>query len=261
MSFNNLSDFSTYYSSFLNVLQYSGTPSTPSVTTYYRWYQLSIPNRSGSQICGDGTSPLDYRFHYSSVLTTGFTSGNYTITITMPTITNGMPPYNSCDDNCQFYHDDVINTINNSSTGTTNVTAFTSNTGSRYLDPFGVVYIYYQNAATSNTGATTQGFFIVNDWFNTTMPFSGNTSPYTQIPSLSASTCYSYLSSGINQGNGSRWMNIYHYQAILTDPMNVKSFQILAKPIINGVLSATFSDTVATVVNGSLTYSNPLYTF
>jgi hypothetical protein len=179
----------------------------------------------------------------------------------MPTITNGMPPYNSCDDNCQFYHDDVINTINNSSTGTTNVTAFTSNTGSRYLDPFGVVYIYYQNAATSNTGATTQGFFIVNDWFNTTMPFSGNTSPYTQIPSLSASTCYSYLSSGINQGNGSRWMNIYHYQAILTDPMNVKSFQILAKPIINGVLSATFSDTVATVVNGSLTYSNPLYTF
>lgn len=262
ISFNNLSDFSTYYSSYLSILPYSGTPTTPSVTTYYRWYELQIPLRSGSQICGDGTLTQSYQFHYSSVLTTGFTSGNYTITITMPTITNGMPPYNSCDESCQNEHNSMITTINNSSTGSTNVTAFTSNTGSRYLDPFALSYIYYQNAPQSVTASTNYGFFIVNDWVNTTIPFSGNTLPYTPITSLSASTCYSYLSSGVDFGNGARGMYLYNYQVILTDPGNVKSYQILANPIINGVSSGAYSDTVATVINGVLQLpTNPLYTY
>lgn len=261
MSFNNLSDFSAYYSSFLSILPYSGTPSTPSLTTYYRWYELSIPERSGSQVCGDGTNILRYQFHYSSVLTTGFTSGNYTITITMPTITNGMPPYNLCDTSCQSYHDGAINDINNSSTGTTNVTAFTSNTGSRYLDPFGRVFIYYQNAPIVASAATAYGYFMYSDWLNTTMPFSGNTLPYTPIPTLSASTCNNYTSAGTNVSWGARQMFMYYYDIKLTDPLNVESYQILARPIINGVYSLTY-DTVATVINGVLQLpTNPLYTY
>jgi hypothetical protein len=262
ISFNNLSDFSAYYSSYLSILQYSGTPSTPSLTTYYRWYELQIPIRNGSEICGDNTLTQRYQFHYSSVLTTGFTSGNYTITITMPTITNGMPPYDPCDINCQVNHNQMITTINGSSTGSTNIiTSMTSNTGSRYLDPFGSVYYYIENPPTIVSADTINGFFDINDWLNITMPFSGNTSPFTPIPSLSASTCNNYLSAGNPQGIGTRRMYMYSYQVILTDPGNIKSYQILAKPIINGVQSSTFSDTVATVVNGSLTYANPLYTF
>ena len=263
MSFSNLNDFSAYYSSYLSVLPYSGTPTTPSLTTYYRWYELQIPNRNGNEICGDSTTTSSYQFHYSSVLTTGFTSGNYTITITMPTITNGMPPYNSCDEGCQSQHDYIITTINNSSTGSTNViNSMVSNTGARYLDPFPLAYIYYQNVPQSSTATTNYGFFIVNDWLNTTIPFSGNTLPYTPIPSLSASTCYSYLSSGSNFGSGARGMYLYNYRVILTDPGNIKSYQILANPIINGVPSGTYSDTVATVINGVLQLpTNPAYTF
>jgi len=172
-----------------------------------------------------------------------------------------MPPYNSCDENCQSYHNGMITTINNSSTGSTNVTAFTSNTGARYLDPFALSYIYYQNAPQSSSASTSYGFFIVNDWLNTTIPFSGNTLPYTPITSLSASTCYSYLSSGVDNGNGARLMYLYYYEIRLTDPLNVESYQILARPIINGVYSLTY-DTVATVINGVLQLpTNPLYTF
>jgi hypothetical protein len=47
----------------------------------------------------------------------------------------------------------------------------------------------------------------------------------------------------------------------LTDQNNFKSFRILATPIVNGAPSGIFSDIVATVVNGSLTYANPSYTF
>ena len=48
----------------------------------------------------------------------------------------------------------------------------------------------------------------------------------------------------------------------LTDPNNVKSFRILAAPIVNGVPSNIFSDVVATVINGVLQLpTNPLYTF
>lgn len=263
MSFSDFNDFSAYYSSYLSVLPYSGTPTSPSLIDYYRFYELRIPDRSGAEVCGDNTPTLFYSFHYSSVLTTGFTSGNYTITITMPTITNGIPPYDACYENCQAFHNEKITVINNSSTGSTNVIlSMISNTGAKYLDPFGAVSIYYQNPVEAYTAITSQGFFIVNDWLNTTMPFSGNTSPYTQISSLSASTCNSNLSTGFYNGNGARFMYIYQYQVILTDPMNIKSFQILAKPIINGVASSTFSDIAATVINGVLQLpTNPLYTY
>jgi hypothetical protein len=54
---------------------------------------------------------------------------------------------------------------------------------------------------------------------------------------------------------------MYYYDIKLTDPLNVESYQILARPIINGVYSLTY-DTVATVINGVLQLpTNPLYTY
>ena len=261
-SFSNLSDFSAYYSSYQGILQYSGTPSNPSLPDYYRYYELHIPIRYDTELCGDGTLQGIYQFHYSSVLTTGFTSGNYTITITMPTITNGLPPYDPCDVNCNFYSNYIIDIINSSSTGSTNIiTSMTSNTGSRYIDPFGDVRGFRKNLPTSFTASTMVGYLIINDWNNTTIPFSGNTSPFTPIPSLSAITCNNYLSAGTTYSDGARLMYMYYYQIRLTDPMNVKSYQIVASPITNGVPSGVYSDLVATVVNGSLTYANTAYTF
>jgi len=262
MTFSSLSDLTAYKTSYDALLQYSGTPSNPSNPDYYRYLMFNIPNRSGLQLCGDGdTSPLNYIIHFSSVVTTGGTSGNYTLNITMPTISNGLPPYNICDINCQLYVDSYVLDINNQSTGTTNVTAFTSNTGSRYNTPFYNVNRFIQNPVVSISAYTFNGFYRFNHYYNSTVPFSGSSSPYTQIPSLSALTCYNFTSKGFNYGQFSQ-INVYDYKVELTDPNNVKSFRFLASPIINGVTSGAYSDVVATVINGVLQLpTNPLYTF
>ena len=261
MTFSSLSDLTAYKTSYDSMLQYSGTPSNPTNPNYYRYVRLNIPNNSGSQICGDGTTPLFYYLHYSSIVTTGGTAGNYTFTITMPTISNSLPPYNVCDINCQSSVDAIVSTINNSSTGVTNVTTFTSNTGSKYNLPFYDVMRFVQNPVESLSGYTSEGFYRFNNDYNLTIPFSGNTLPYTQIPSLSALTCNNFTSKGTNYGNFTQ-INIYNYRVELTDSNNVKSFQIKANPIVNGVITPTnFPDIAVTVVNGVTTYTNPLYTF
>jgi hypothetical protein len=261
MEFSSLNDLINYKSSYDMLLPFSGTPSNPTNPDYYRWFGLDIPkNASSSTNCGDGTTKLTYFFHYSSIVTTGTTGGLYTLNITMPTISNGLPPFNSCDINCQTYTNDVIYTINASSTGATNVEDFTTNTGSRYVRPFGLSRKLVIGVPTVKSATTVDGVYYLNTFLNSTVPFSGNSSPYTQIPSLSAVTCNNFASVGELSGS---WRNVYTYtyRVELTDQNNVKSFRILASPIVNGARSGTYSVVVATVDNGSLTYANPSYTF
>jgi hypothetical protein len=260
MTFSSLSDFTAYKTSYDSILQYSGTPSNPADLNYYRNFTLLIPKNSGSQKCGDGTQTAYYGLHYSSVVTTGNTAGNYTLQITMPTISDGLPPFNPCDVNCQGYVDSIINSINDSSTGATNVTAFTSNTGSKYVNPFGVAVGVTPIIPTASSASTVEGQYWLSNYLNSTVPFSGSSSPYTQLPSLSALTCNNFTSIG-ESSDSYQHIFVYYYKVELTDLNNVKSFRILATPISNGIPSNNFSDVVATVVNGSLTYANPSYTF
>lgn len=264
MEFSSLSDLIHYKSSYDLLLPYSGTPSNPADPNYYRFFTLYIPkNATPSTNCGDNTAILGYDIHYSSIVTTGTTGGIYTLNITMPTISNGLPPFDPCDIDCQYF----VNTyfpsfINGSSTGTLNIQNFTTNTGSKYVKPFGSSLKFVENAPSVSSASTSNGYYYLNNNLNSTMPFSGSSSPYTQIPSLSALTCNNFTSIGVsNVGYGYQKVDVYYYRVELTDPNNVKSFRILASPIVNGVASNVFSDVVATVVNGSLTYANPLYTF
>lgn len=261
MVFSSLSDLVDYKSSYDLTLPYSGTPSNPADPNYYRYFQLRIPkNATPNTNCGDGTSLLTYSLHYSSIVTTGTTGGNYTLNITMPTISDGIAPFDPCDINCQGSIDNIVSTVNNSSTGATNVEDFTTNTGSKYIVPFGVTRYFVESLPVVISGNTIQGVYYLNNYLNSTIPFSGNSSPYTQIPSLSALTCNNFTSIGVSY-TSVQFVYVYNYRVELTDPNNVKSFRILASPIVNGAPSNIFSDVVATVVNGSLTYANPSYTF
>jgi len=261
MVFSSLSDLVDYKSSYDLTLPYSGTPSNPADPNYYRYFQLRIPkNATPNTNCGDGTSLLTYSLHYSSIVTTGTTGGNYTLNITMPTISDDIAPFDPCDINCQLNINNVVTTVNNSSTGATYVENFTSNTGSKYVVPFGVTRYFVEFPPVTNSASTIQGVYYLNNYLNATVPFSGSSSPYTRIPSLSAVTCNNFTSIGVSYTQV-QFVYIYNYKVELTDSNNVKSFRILASPIVNGVTSNVFSDVVATVVNGSLTYSNPAYTF
>lgn len=261
MEFSSLSDLVHYKSSYDLTLPYSGTPFNSADPNYYRYFELRIPkNSTPNTNCGDGTSLLTYYLHYSSIVTTGTTGGNYTLNITMPTISDGIAPFDPCEIYCQGNIDNIVTTVNNSSTGATNVEDFTSNTGSKYVVPFGVTRYFVESPPVTNSASTIQGVYYLNNYLNTTVPFSGSSSPYTQIPSLSAVTCNNFTSIGVSYTQV-QFVYIYNYKVELTDPNNAKSFRILATPIVNGVPSGIFSDVVATVVNGSLTYANPSYTF
>jgi hypothetical protein len=263
MEFSSLNDLIHYKSSYDSTLPYSGTPSNPSNYGYYKYITLDIPkNASPLTNCGDGTAQLRYYLHFSSVVTTGTTGGIYTLNITMPTIYDGLPPFNVCDLNCEYYINDFfVRDINTSSTGVTNTENFTSSTGSKFRYPFSNVIKFVQNPPAVASGETIMGSYTLNNYLNSTVPFSGSSSPYTQIPSLSALTCNNFTSVGQNQIQY-RYVYVYNYRVELTDPNNVKSFRILASPIVNGVSSNVFSDVVATVINGVLQLpTNPLYTF
>jgi hypothetical protein len=117
------------------------------------------------------------------------------------------------------------------------------------------------------TGATLNGTYQFYNSYNLTLPFSGNSSPYTPITSLSAQTCDLSTKGGtFNAGNPSfqfQLVYLYDYDIRLTSPPNLTSYTIKANPIVNGVRTATnYPDTVLTVVNGSIIGTpNPLYTF
>ena len=101
--------------------------------------------------------------------------------------------------------------------------------------------------------------------FDSTIPFSGSSSPYTLIPPLSSQTCdFSSKGTTFFPGTALQYQDVFvfDYRLDITSPPNLTSYTINANPIVNGVrTSTTYPDTAVIVVNGTVTYSNPLYTF
>jgi hypothetical protein len=253
MTFTDLNDLIAYKTSYESKKISSGWINDPTNKDYYKYAKLSIPNTPNNETCTDGTVAIEYNIHFSSVITTGQTSNDYTLKLPMPTIQNNMN-FTSCDIDCSFYTQEIVNDINTSSTGTTNNRVFTNNTGSRYNDPVNTYYYLLQSAGGSTTSII-QGFYVINNSLNSTLPFSGSSSPYTPIPALSSQTC-DFSSRGDTSGL------IYVYDYLVTQGGTANTYTITANPIVNGVRTTTnYPDTAATIVNGVVTYANPLYTF
>jgi hypothetical protein len=263
MTFSNLNDLIAYKSSYESKKLASGWINDPTNVLFYKAARLCVPNSTGGENCGDGTSFLNYYIHFSSIITTGQTSNNYTLTIPMPTITN-QTSFTDCELDCTTSVNRAVLDINNSSNSPSLLK--TTNTGSRYTVPFLQTYSVSYTVGQSSYSAQTEGSYVFNNSFNSTIPFSGNSSPYTQIPSLSAQTC-DFSSIGVNElpnnNRNAQRVYLWNYKVTITNPPNLTSFTITANPIVNGVITTTnFPDTVATVINGVLQLpTNPLYTF
>jgi len=262
MTFTDLSDFSAYYNSYLTSLTYSGTPYDNTDIRYYRYFILRIPTSIGSEVCGDGTTFVPYNIHYSSVVTTGFTS-NYTLSFTMPTISIGMS-FLPCD-TCLGQLIYIRNIINPSSTGSTNVSSYSTSTSSRAISPINR-YSYTYSFNTSLTAQTINSNYRITKYLTETIPYSGNSYPYTIIPSLSAITCnYSSIGSPLNDNSSKNIFNknilVYDYKLFQTDPGNTTSYVIKSSTITNGVSDGLYNITAVTVVNNVVTSSNPTYTY
>jgi hypothetical protein len=262
MTFTDFNDLVAYKSSYESTKTSSGWVNDSTNINYYKHSILSIPNTIGSQSCGDSITPLSYNIHFSSVVTTGQTSSNYTLSFTMPTIQNNLPPFTNCEVNCVTSLTNFINAVNNDSTGTTNNRVFTNNVGSRYTLPASRYGVFQKSVSNSPTGSV-QGYYAMNNSLNTTMPFSGSSSPYVQIPALSSQTCdFSSKGQTINANSGFQYQEIFLYDYQIIQGNTLNTYTIKANPIVNGIrTSTTYPDTAVTVSNGVVTYSDPLYTF
>ena len=261
MIFSNLNDLIAYKSSYESKKSSSGWINDPTNILYYKAARLFVPNTTGGEYCGDGTLFLDYYIHYSSVITTGQTSNNYTLEMPMPTITNQLT-FTSCELECTNSVNVAVTVINNSSNKPSLIK--TTNTGSRYTVPFLQNWrVTYITSSASYSSEYTLSY-VLNNGFNSTIPFSGSSSPYTQIPALSSQTC-DFSSIGVtefqNNSKEAQRVNLCDYRVTITNPPDLTSFTITANPIVNGVITTTnYPDTAATYTDGVLTYANPLYT-
>jgi hypothetical protein len=264
MVFSNLNDLILYKNSYESKKLSSGWVNNPNNINYYKYAKLAIPNNTGNQICGDGTTSLIFSIHYSSVITTGQTSTQYTLTMPMPTITNQMS-FGTCEQNCTGNVNNAVNEINNSSIITTNNTIKETNTGSKYTDPFFQTWFVTYSVNPGSYSNTFVGLYRMFNTFNSTIPFSGSSSPYIQIPALSSQTCdFSSKGTTFNSGNPQEFQQVYvyDYKLDITNPPDLTSFTISANPISNGIRTTTnYPDNAVTVVNGVVTSFNPSYAF
>jgi hypothetical protein len=265
MVFSDVNDLIAYKNSYENIKATSGFINNPTDINYYKYIILAIQSSTGLQECGDITTPTYYNIHYSSIITTGSTSNGYTLTMNMPTITKQIN-YTSCQQGCNTTLMTIVNNINQASTVTTNNLIRITNKGQRYTVPFYKDSEAALNTNNPTTGSTYSGYYQFFNSYNLTIPFSGNSSPYTRITSLSAQTCdFSTKGVTLNPGSTStqyQRVYLYDYDIRLTNFPNLTSYTIKANPIVNGARTSTnYPDTAVTVVNGTVTYSNPLYTF
>jgi hypothetical protein len=115
------------------------------------------------------------------------------------------------------------------------------------------------------SGGTTPGTLIINNSLNSTVPFSGNSTPYVQIPSLSSQTCdFNSVGELIQAGNQAQAKYIYthDYKLVMLNPPDLTAFSIKTNPIVNGARTSTnYSVTALTYSGGTVTYFDPLYTY
>ena len=242
MSFSNVSDFNAYYNSYLGastgtsavscIGTFSGTPYDPTNIRYYRWYYLVVPTNTGVSVCGSDVGSIFYYYiHPSTQVTTGFTGSNYTLRITMPTITKGLSGVPGC--NLDGNLSSIVSTVNNSSTGTSNNLNITSTVGSRYAFPFFANYILC-SGSTSYTAATSATAIYVPKYLNETIVYSG--APATLIPALSAKT-FNFDLTGFTFNNPSPTTNLgwyskfsYYYTVKAVNPLDSRDIEIYTRP-------------------------------
>jgi hypothetical protein len=235
MTFSDYSDLEGYYNNWESTyMSFSGNPTDCNDLDFYRYFLFVVPLATGTQQCGDTTGYQSYYIHPSAIVTTGGT-GPWTMTITMPTISNCLS-LGTCDLGCDCLEPSIISFINSSSTGITNNISVTTNIGARLISPITGV-TEFSIITLDRTVTNTENSIGVAKYVNTLIPYSG--SPLTIIPSLSAETCdlsnWTYLTNTPPSKNRGYYVYYaYYYQVRCVNTLNPQDFEIWAPTFSNG---------------------------
>lgn len=229
--FSDFNDFNAYYQSYLDKMQYSGTPSNSSDPNYYRMLVLTYPTATTNQQCGDGFSYATLYIHPSSIVTTADTFTGYSLNLTLPTITNVLGNYSGY--NCKLWFDNIVNNVNLYSTGITH--SYLNQNGLRRNDPFW--WMFYVDSTGSPPGGGVTATTLYTQFFSWEYEYNtyaySSTTASSLLTSFSAKTCNNFGA----PNNGGVSIFPYVFQTRLTNPADTNDFQIWASPINNYVYS------------------------
>ena len=210
MSFNNVTDYNYYKTKITAGSWTNFTLNTPNSydilnpndldntnVNYYTYYKINLP--TSTEACGDGSPFQEFRFHKSGYPLIEYvdnpTSGNdYTITIPMPVITNGITA-SSCD-SIQSYIQLQVDLINQDALSQYNSLFplnVTNTFGSKSNNILTLWYNYISNSSNldfisqQTFGQRVLGYYSMN-----TLPFLSSSNGWTNLPSLGGTPCPNY---------------------------------------------------------------------
>jgi hypothetical protein len=236
MTFTDYTDLEGYYNNWQSTyISYSGNPTDCNDIDFYRYFLFVVPLATGTQNCGDNTGYNSYYIHPSALVTSGGT-GPWTMTITMPTISNCLS-FTTCQLGCSdCINNSIINFINPSSTGITNNISITTNIGARLNQPItGITAL--STFSSDNSIFTASNSITIPQYVNTLVPYSG--SPLTLIPSLITETCDLSNWEYVSVSPPSKRLNYYLYYGYLyqvrcVNTLNPQDFEIWSPTFSNG---------------------------
>ena len=236
MTFSNLLDFNAYYNSYLNTINAAGVPTDPTIPQWYRYIVLTIPEPTGqNDPCGDTTSFRTYNIHPTSVVTTSQTSSTYTMSLTMPKITDQID-FTSCQAYCNDNVNVIINDISTSSDSASY--SYENYASNRIQQPFNywkLLDLRFKSQIEFGRGYSVLYSKVLNE----TIPFSANTNgTFSYIPSLSAVTCSftNYYRTAMSEFSDLNYVRSYGQVKVLqTNPLNPTDFKIQMAPITQGM--------------------------
>ena len=213
MSFNNSTDYLYYKNGLIAKESYllnsvGPIEYNPLLPQYYSLYEVLLPTSPSP--CGDGVPYIAYRIHrtaYPNITYVEDPSNNYwSITIPMPTITNGIIPQ-SCSP-CYNNMQSLVDLINYFST-TSPVLNVTNIYGSKFLNPWEATYSFSFSQSINTTALVNIGGFQRSmpyySW--NTLPFISSSNGWVNLPTLGANPCPTLVSSSMPYEVPTYWNN------------------------------------------------------
>jgi hypothetical protein len=211
MSFNNVTDYN-YYKTKITAGSWTNfsinNPNSYDIlnpydidntnVNYYAYYKINLP--TSTEACGDGSPFQEFRFHKSGYPLIEYvdnpTSGNdYTITIPMPVITNGITASNC--NSIQSYIQTQVNEINQDALSQYNSLFplnVTNTFGSKSNNILNLWYNFISMGSSnlSLISQQTYGQRVLGYYSMNTLPFISSSNGWTNLPSLGGTPCPDY---------------------------------------------------------------------
>ncbi len=211
MSFNNVTDYN-YYKTRIEAGSWTNATLNTSNSydilnpfdldntnvNYYTYYKINLP--TSTEACGDGSPFYEFRFHKSGYPLIEYVDNptpgdDYTITIPMPAITNGITA-----SNCNSIQGSIqtqVNSINQdalsqyTSLSPLNVT---NTFGSKSNNILTLWYNYISQIQTTPSFLSFQNFAqrLLGYYSMNTLPFISSSNGWTNLPSLGGTPCPNY---------------------------------------------------------------------